>query len=59
VKVPVYTSCVKNAPARPDFESKSLPAGASPGQKVLAIARDTTRHFKYEDALEAAIAGCL
>lgn len=59
VKVPVYTPCVKDKPVRPAFASLALPAGASEGEKVEAIARDTLLHFKYEALLEAAIAGCL
>lgn len=59
VKVPVYVSCVKEVPARPAFESLALPGDASDGEKVLALARDTLLHFKYEGQLEAALAGCL
>ncbi len=59
VKIPVAVPCVKAAPARPAFESLALPAGASDGEKVLALARDTLLHFKYEGQLEAALSGCL
>ena len=59
VKVPVYVKCVTAAPVRPAFEVLALPPGASDGEKVLAIARDMPRHFKYEGHLEAAVAGCL
>lgn len=58
VKVPVHVSCVKAVPVKPDFESRKLPPDASDGEKVLAIARDTPRHFKYEGELEAVIEGC-
>lgn len=57
-KIPVYTSCVKDMPVKPDFEAPKLAADASKGEKVLAIARDTPRHFKYEGQLEAVIEGC-
>ena len=59
VKVPVYAPCVNAAPARPAFEFPALPNNASDGEKVLAMARDTLVHFKYEGQLEAAVAGCL
>lgn len=58
VKIPVYTPCVKAVPARPAFAALALPAGASDGEKVLALARDTVVHFKYEGLLEAIVAGC-
>jgi hypothetical protein len=59
VKVPVYVPCVTAAPPRPAFEFPVLPGDASDGEKVLAMARDTLRHFKYEAQLEAVVAGCL
>lgn len=59
VKVPVYTPCVKAVPARPAFAFPLLGDNASEGEKVLALARDTLLHFKYELQLEAVIAGCL
>ena len=58
VKVPVYVPCAKPVP-RPAFEFPALPDNASDGEKVLAMARDTLVHFKYEGQLEAALAGCL
>jgi hypothetical protein len=58
VKVPVYVPCAKPVP-RPTFEFPALPDGASDGEKVLAMARDTLLHFKYEAQLEAVLAGCL
>lgn len=58
VKVPVYVPCAKPVP-RPAFEFPALPDDASDGQKVVAMARDTLLHFKYEAQLEAALAGCL
>lgn len=59
VKVPVYVPCVLAIPIKPIFEAKTLGPGASDGEKVLALARDTPLHFKYEGLLEAALAGCL
>lgn len=59
VKVPVFVPCVKSMPARPTFASLALPGDASEGEKVLALARDTLLHFKYESQLEAILAGCL
>jgi len=59
VKVPVYVSCVKEVPVRPTFASPSLPGDASEGEKVLALARDTLLHFKYEGQLVAIITGCM
>ena len=58
VKVPVYVPCAKAVP-RPVFAAMALPADASEGEKVLALARDTLLHFKYGAQLEAVIAGCL
>ncbi|MBV6321888.1 hypothetical protein [Duganella violaceipulchra] len=59
VNVPVYTPCVKESPARPDFEFGALSLDATDGDKVLALARDWPRGRKYEGELEAALAGCL
>jgi uncharacterized lipoprotein YajG len=58
VKVPVYVPCAKLVP-RPAFAALALDGDASEGEKVLALARDTLLHFKYEAQLEAVIAGCL
>lgn len=58
VKVPVHVPCVKAVPARPAFAALALPLDASEGEKVLALARDTLLHFKYEGELEAVVAGC-
>ena len=57
-KVPVYVQCVKSVPVRPAFASLVLSGTATEGEKVLALARDTLLHFKYEGQLEAVIAGC-
>lgn len=59
VRVPVYAPCVTALPARPAFEFDKLPAAASDGAKVLALAVDWPRGRKYEGELEAVIAGCL
>lgn len=58
VEVPVYTPCVKDAPARPVYEFDKLPLDAPAGEKVLALARDWTRGRKYEGELESELAGC-
>ena len=47
VKVPVYVPCAKPV-THPAFAFPLLPADASEGEKVLAMARDTLLHFKYE-----------
>jgi len=59
VEIPVFTPCVKEVPERPVYEFDRLPAGATDGEIILALARDWTRGRKYESDLEAAIAGCL
>ena len=58
VYVPVHTPCVKDVPARPEYEFDKLPLDAPAGDKVLALARDWPRGRKYEGELEAALAGC-
>jgi len=58
VQVPVAVPCVRKVPERPQFEFDRLPADASDGDKVLALARDWVHARKYELELEAAIAGC-
>ncbi|WP_370663840.1 hypothetical protein [Massilia violaceinigra] len=59
VKVPVYRACVTAVPDRPTFATRTLAPDASDGEKVLALARDLPLHLKYEETLEAVIAGCL
>jgi hypothetical protein len=61
VEIPVYRPCLKEAdvPAAPMFEFDRLQLGASPGEKVLALAADWPRGRKYESLLRAAIEGCL
>ncbi|TFW15980.1 hypothetical protein [Duganella callida] len=58
VQVPVPVSCVKDAPARPEYEFDRLPATASDGDKILALVRDWARYRKYTGELEAVIVGC-
>ncbi len=58
VKVPVIVPCVTVMPARPVFAYRGLAPDASDGEVVLALARDTPLHLKYESELEAALAGC-
>lgn len=60
VDVPVPVSCVKAAdvPKRPDYAVEKLAPTASDGEKVLALASDWPRGRKYEEKLEAVIAGC-
>ena len=52
VNIPVYLPCVKEAPARPEFEFNKLPLDATDGEKILALARDWPRGRKYEGELE-------
>jgi hypothetical protein len=59
VDVPVYVKCVTTVPSVPDFEVRALRTDASEGEKFLAFARDTLKHFRYEGELSAALAGCL
>ena len=59
VEVPVHTPCVKDLPARPEYEFDKVPLDALDGEKVLALARDWPVGRKYEGLLEAALAGCV
>ena len=59
VKVPVYTSCVKAVPAKPELFTRGLAPDASDGAKVVAVAQDLLASLKYEGELEAVVAGCL
>lgn len=58
VEVPVMVPCVGELPARPAYGFDQLPASATDGDIILALARDWTRGRKYEEGLEAVIAGC-
>lgn len=60
VDVPVPVSCVKpgDVPMRPEYAVEKLAPTASDGEKVLALASDWPRGRKYEQLLEAVVAGC-
>lgn len=60
VNVPTYVSCVNPAevPARPVYEFGSVRMQDTAGGRVLALARDWPVGRKYEEQLEAVIAGC-
>ncbi len=58
VLVPSYVCCVKQVPARPEFEYLQVASDASDGAKVLALARDLPRWLKYEGQLLATVEGC-
>lgn len=58
VYVPVHTPCVKDVPVAPVYEFDKLQLDATPGAKVVALARDWTAGRKYEDQLKAVLAGC-
>jgi len=58
VEVPVMAPCAGEVPQRPVYEFDRLPATATDGEIVLALARDWPRGRKYEGEMEAVIAGC-
>lgn len=60
VEVMVPVPCVKAAevPPKPIYKFDKLPAPASDGEKVIALASDWPAGRKYEGQLEAVIAGC-
>lgn len=58
VEIPVITPCVKMVPVAPDYEFDQLPATASDGDKVLALARDWIAGRKYEGQQAVVIEGC-
>lgn len=58
VEVPVMVPCIGEVPPRPAYEFDKLPAMATDGEIILALAQDWPRGRKYEGELEAAIAGC-
>jgi len=58
VEIPVFTPCVKVQIPRPEYEFDKLPATATDGEIILALARDWSRGRKYEGELEAVVAGC-
>ena len=58
VEVPVMVPCIGDVPQRPAYEFDKLPASATDGEIILALARDWPRGRKYEVKLETVIAGC-
>lgn len=58
VEVPLMVPCIGNVPPRPAYEFDRLPATATDGEIILALARDWPRGRKYEGELEVTIAGC-
>ena len=58
VEVPVFTPCVKEVPQRPAYEFDRLPAMATDGEIVLALARDWIRGRQYEGQLEVTLSRC-
>lgn len=58
VEVPVMVPCVGAVPQRPAYEFDKLPAAATDGEIILALARDWSRGRKYEAEIEAVVAGC-
>ena len=58
MEVPVYVPCVVERPQRLAYEFDKVPADASDGRKVMALAQDWLRARSYELQLEAALAGC-
>lgn len=59
VEIPVFTPCVKAQIPRPSYEFDKLPATATDGEIILALAQDWPRGRKYEKELEAVITGCV
>ena len=58
VEIPVFTPCVKVVPQRPIYEFDKLPATATDGEIILALARDWPQGREYEKVLGAVIEGC-
>jgi hypothetical protein len=60
VEVPVPVPCVNAdaVPVKPVYQFDKLPATASDGAQVIALANDWLVGRKYEGQLEAVIAGC-
>ena len=59
VEAPVMVPCIGEVPPRPTFEFDQLPATATDGDIIMALARDWSRGRGYEGELQAAIAGCV
>lgn len=58
VEVPVMVPCIGQVPPRPTYEFDKLPATATDGEIILALARDWLRGRPYEEALLAIVEGC-
>lgn len=60
VEVPIQVPCVAAdaLPVKPVYQFDKLPATASDGEKVIALASDWPAGRKYEGRLEAIIVGC-
>jgi hypothetical protein len=58
--MPVQVPCVAAGavPVKPVYQFDKLPATASDGAQVIALANDWLLGRKYEGQLEAAFAGC-
>lgn len=52
-------TCVGAVPPRPAYDFDKLPASATNGEIILALALDWSRGREYEGELAAAIAGCI
>ena len=59
VEVPVMVPCIAEVPPRPAYEFAKLPATATDGEIILALAQDWARGRLYEGELDAIIEGCL
>jgi len=58
VPIPVPCIMVDEVPVKPVYKFDKLPATASDGEKVIALAVDWPVGRKYEGQLEGIIAGC-
>lgn len=58
IEVPVMVPCIGEVPPRLAYEFDKLPATATDGEIILALARDWSIGRKYEGQLQAVIAGC-
>ena len=50
--------CLGKVPPRPAYEFDRLLSTSTDGEIILALARDWPRGRKYEEFLEALLAGC-
>jgi len=58
VEMPVRVPAVGEVPPRPAYEFDKLPATATDGEIILALARDWLRGRSYQQKLEANIESC-